>query len=302
MNRIKKTLLCLIAVAILTSCSICQIFAANDTDILGDTNSYSDSDYSIDVSDDDFQDGDKYGDDFSNDTDNKDNKSTDSQKKYRGKTPADVQSLNLTVGIDKSLKLPLSLNRDTDQFYLLGNMNPGDTLRGSVLIKNDSSEPAQVALSEVVKNAGMTPGLDQYVNVSLALGEDVIYTGTMEDLIRASETKTDSAITLTPWLTVEPGAEITLNITCEVSRDLDNEYQGAVLDTNWIFDARADVPEDPEEIDETKPGKDYYEVIEINNDDAVTTGQRIVGIIAASSVVVLAIVGIVLTAKKKKKK
>ena len=302
MFKTKKILLCLIAVVCIFSISVVPCFAEEDPD--GFDVGQNDSEYSYIISDNEFEDDfDDYDQDYDYEEEEKEeekDKNTDTTK-YNGKSAAEVQSLNLEVGIDKSLKMPLTLKRDTEQFYLLGNANPGDTLKGSVNIKNTSAEPAQVALSNVVKNAGMSEGLLPHINVTISVGDDPIYSDTLESLIHLGESKTDESVTLSPWINVEPGKEIVLHIQCDISRDLDNEFQAAVLDTNWIFDARADVPEDPEEIEETNPGKDYYEVIEVDKDDTVTTGQRILGIVIVSTLLALAIVAIVITAKKKKK-
>lgn len=294
MFKIKKILLCLIAIVCIFSISVVPCFAEADSGVPNNAEQ-NDSEYSYIISDNEFED------DLTNDSDYEEEENTDPTK-YNGKTAAEVQSLNLEVGIDKSLKMPLTLKRDTEQFYLLGNANPGDTLKGSVSIKNTSAEPAQVALNNVIKNAGMSEGLLPFVNVTISVGDEPIYSDTLENLINLGKSKTDKSVTLSPWINIEPGKEIVLHIECNISRDLDNEFQAAVLDTNWIFDARADVPEDPEEIEETTPGKDYYEVIEVNKDGAVTTGQKILGIVVVSTLLVLAIVAIVITAKKKKNK
>jgi hypothetical protein len=46
-----------------------------------------------------------------------------------------------------------------------------------------------------------------------------------------------------PYVTIEPGKEISLNITMTFPRDADNRYQGAKYKMKWVFDAIAEEPE-----------------------------------------------------------
>lgn len=232
-----------------------------------------------------------------------------------GKDVKETQTLNVDVGIDRSISVPLTLKADKPQFYLCGNFGPGDTLKGSVVFNNTCSETAQISLNNVIKNAPTNTDLLEYITVDISVNNEPIYKDSLKSLVELAEslhTSNPDAI-LTTWIDVEPYRAITMDIECSVSKfDVDNAFQNAILDTQWVFNARADVPDDPDEPEEPDPeepgepdvpSEEEPEVPEESTpqeNTPVTTGQQ-VGFIAILLIVCISSILIAIFFSKKKK-
>lgn len=234
--------------------------------------------------------------------------SSTSQIFANGKDVKETQTLNVDVGIDRTIEIPLTLKGDKSQFYLCGNFGPGDTLKGSVVFNNTCSETAQISLNNVIKNPPTNSELLKYITIDISVDDEPIYKDSLESLVELSESlhASNPDAILTTWIDVEPHRSITMDIECSVSKfDVDNAFQNAILDTQWVFNARADVPDDPEEPDEPDPVLEYPPTDEeptpgTSDDNPVTTGQKVgfVSILLAISVSSIAI-AIFFSRKKK---
>ena len=216
-----------------------------------------------------------------------------------GKDPKETQTLSVDVGIDRTIDIPLTMESDKTQFYLCGNFGPGDTLKGSVIFNNTCSEPVQISLNNVIKNTPTNTLLLDYITVDISVNNEPVYKDTLKSLVdlAGSLHLSNPDATLTTWIDVAPYRSITMDIECYVSKfDVDNAFQDSIVDTQWVFNSRADVPDDPDEPEEEEPEPEpdvpYYDDPDIseedtdvpNEDTPVVTGQKI-GFISILSII-----------------
>lgn len=195
---------------------------------------------------------------------------------------AEEQTLNVEVGIDKTLEVPLTINAEHDIFYNCTNFGPGDTLKAKIIFKNTSTEDIQVAVVDVVNqltdDAKAVALLDE-LELQLSVDGELNYKGI--------HSKVTSPVT--NWITVKPGEELPMDIVINMPKTADNKFQNANMLVKWVFQTRADVPPDPvEEDEETQTGDEGIQ----------NYGKYLLG---AAGVVVVAGVGVMAISKKKKK-
>lgn len=194
---------------------------------------------------------------------------------------AEEQTLNVEVGIDKSLEIPLTINAEHDVFYNCANFGPGDTLKAKIVFKNTSSENVQVAvvdvLNQLTDDKKAVALLDQ-AELELSVKGELNYKGI--------HSKVTSPVT--NWINVAPGEELPMEIVVKMPKTADNRFQNANMLVKWVFQTRADVPPDPVEDEETVTGDEGIQ----------NYGKYLLG---AAGVVVVAGIGVMAISKKKKK-
>lgn len=187
-------------------------------------------------------------------------------------------TLNVETGIDKSMEIPLTLDADTEDFYINGNINPGDTMRATVYFKNTSTSPIQVRIADVLdeKNDTLSAKLMEVLKLSISMDGSTIYQGNHKDVTSP----------LTQWIELEGGGIITMNISVEFPKmEADNTFQGAEMHVKYVFEARADVP--PDEAEDTGAKKKNNEIIKTGVEDSNTLSsmESVVAMLGASIIV-----------------
>lgn len=198
--------------------------------------------------------------------------------------------LTVETGIDKTMEIPLTLDADTDEFYVNGNLNPGDVMRATVYFKNTSKSPVQVRIADVIdqKDDTLSAQLMEILNLSISMDGSIIYEGNHKNVTSP----------MTQWIELDGGDIITMNISVEFPKEeADNTFQGAEMRVKYVFEARADVPPDIEEQETTSANK---ETIKTGVEEEQGTNYIAIGIMAGA--VVLAVVGLVVSNTMKKKK
>lgn len=158
--------------------------------------------------------------------------------------PVDEKTtLNVEVGVDKTLEIPLTLTAERDAFYFCTNINPGDTMRATVIFKNDSNtEDTQIAVTDVIN---LLPddlkalALLDLLELTISIDDSPIYKG-----VHSKVTKP-----VTGWINVPIGESVAIDIEIYFPKEADNRYQNANMKVEWVFQARGDVPPDPEEVE-----------------------------------------------------
>lgn len=169
-------------------------------------------------------------------------------------------NLDVTIDFKREAELPLTMDRSTEVFYFNGNINPGDKMYADIIVKNDSDKTLQYTLSEVknvLEDDEQAILLLDVLNLKITEGETVMYDGTCADI-------TSPVI---PWITLEPGQSDTIDVEYAFDKWADNTYQGANMRQKWIFQTRADIPDDSEP--EEDGGPDAH-----RTDVSVPDGER----------------------------
>ena len=63
---------------------------------------------------------------------------------------SEEQNLDISINYDTNIEYPLSMDRSSEVFYFNGNINPGDKMHASILVKNTSEQNMQYALTDVI--------------------------------------------------------------------------------------------------------------------------------------------------------
>lgn len=150
------------------------------------------------------------------------------------------EDLVITTNIDKSYEIPLTLDANTEEFYVNYNLNPGDIMNAEVVFKNVSSEPIQVRIADVTDQLGTTLSqkLLEVLDLEIEVDGSPVYKGKHDKVTNP----------LTQWITLNADEAMTMKIRVEFSKyDADNTFQGAEMKVKYAFEARADIPLDAEE-------------------------------------------------------
>lgn len=150
---------------------------------------------------------------------------------------ADEYDLNLSIDYNTEETLPLTLAKDTDVFYFNANINPGDVFTASISVENESEESLQYTLSEIVNQLTDDEQailLRDVINLQISIDGEVIYDAPCSDVTSP----------VTPWYTLESGETDVIEVEYTFDKTADNTYQAANMREKWIFQTRADVPED----------------------------------------------------------
>ena len=113
---------------------------------------------------------------------------------------------------------------------------PGDSISSKVTIKNQTGHDIKVKLVKVDdvldRNKTKAPDLYEYMTVNISQGMSKWYDGAMKDSSEMSTRQT----------TVEAGKSIDYTVVAALPGTVGNEAQGAVLDSNWVFEVQMDEP------------------------------------------------------------
>lgn len=152
--------------------------------------------------------------------------------------------LYLETSIDKSLEIPLKLEANKDVFYLCANINPGDTMKSHVTFENTSDTEIQVSVADIINQLMDNPkakALLDILELTISVNGSPIYKG-----IHSKVTTP-----VTGWITLKPHEMLMLDIEIHMPKEADNRFQNAEMNVKWVFEARADVPPDPEKPSES---------------------------------------------------
>lgn len=210
--------------------------------------------------------------------------------------PVDVQAkedLTITANINKDLEIPLTLDASTEDFYMKGNLNPGDIMSADVVFKNVSTEPIQVRIADVTDqlNTTLSKKLLEVLDLEIEVDGSPVYKGKHDKVTNP----------LTQWITLNSNEEMTMKIRVEFSKyEADNTFQGAEMKVKYAFEARADVPLDEETEAPSTSIMKNPEKIKTGVDDVSSSNPVAIVI----SVAAVAIVGgfVIYTIASKKKK
>lgn len=161
-------------------------------------------------------------------------------------SPDEQQTLDVEVGIDKKLEVPLTLNALEEVFFNCPNINPGDVLKATIVFKNTSKEPVQVsivdALNTLTEDRKAIALLDE-LQLEIEVDGQLNFKGV--------HSKVTSPVT--NWINVPAEKELPMTITVTLPKTADNRFQNALMNVKWVFQTRADVPPDPTD-EETQTG------------------------------------------------
>lgn len=192
------------------------------------------------------------------------------------------EDLTLEVDIDKKLEIPLTLDASTDDFYVNANINPGDILNAEIVFKNDSKEDIQVRISDVKDQLSttMSAKLLDVLDLNIDIDGKTAYKG--------SHSKVTSP--LTQWITLEGGESLTMKVRIEFPKyEADNTFQGAEMKVKYVFEARADIPEDKN-----------TEKIKTGVDDVESSNKMAIALVGGAVVVLGGFVVATIVMKKKR--
>ncbi len=193
--------------------------------------------------------------------------------------PSEEQTLDVEVGIDKKLEVPLTMNAMEEVFFNCPNINPGDVLKATIVFKNTSKEQVQVsivdALNMLTEDRKAIALLDE-LELEISVNGELNFKGI--------HSKVTSPVT--NWINVPAGGELPMTITVTLPKTADNRFQNALMHVKWVFQTRADVPPDPTD-EETQTG------------DEKKAGYGIY-MLGGAAVVLVAGVGVMAISKKKK--
>lgn len=200
------------------------------------------------------------------------------------------EDLVITTNVNKDLEIPLTLDASTDDFYVNGNLNPGDTMSADVIFKNVSDKDIQVRISDITDQLQTTMSQKLLGVLDLTIDVD----GAPQ--YKGKHDKVPSP--LTKWMTLGPNEDIRMSIRIDFSKyEADNTFQGAEMKVKYVFEARADVPLD----DPSNSKKSKSETIKTGIDDVESTNPLAVAIVI-SAVCVVAGFGIHVVVKRRKEK
>lgn len=150
-------------------------------------------------------------------------------------------TLFVEVGMDKTLEIPLKLEAGKDAFYMCANINPGDTMKAKVVFKNDSDvEDAQVSVTDVINllpDDIKAVALLDLLRLKISVDGSPLYEGPHSKITNP----------VTNWIPIPKGETIDIDIEIYFPKEADNTYQNANMKVKWVFEARGDIPPDPEE-------------------------------------------------------
>ena len=164
--------------------------------------------------------------------------SSQAEEKTKVNSPDETTILDVEVGVDKTLTIPLTLDAKKKEFYFCTNISPGDKMKATVIFKNPRNEEAQVSVSDVInqlENNKKAVMLLDILDLTINVNNAPMYKGP------------DSQVTtpVTGWVPVAPKGEAKMDLIIEVPKTADNTYQNADMNIKWVFEARSDVPPDP---------------------------------------------------------
>jgi len=204
-------------------------------------------------------------------------------------TPDETTVLYLETTIDKSLTIPLTLEANKDVFYLCANINPGDTMKSHVTFENTSDSEIQVSIADIINQLTDNPkakALLDILELSISVNGSPIYKG-----IHSKVTTP-----VTGWITLKPGEMLVMDIEIYFPKEADNTYQNSQMEVKWVFEARADVPPDPEKPSETTTTETTTETHQTGDEKMANYGIYL--LLGAAAVAAVGI-GVVATKKKK---
>ena len=150
---------------------------------------------------------------------------------------AEEQNLDISINYDTNIEYPLSMDRSSEVFYFNGNINPGDKMHASILVKNTSNQDMQYALTDVVNmitEDEQAIMLLDVLNLKISTEDAIIFEGKCSEIVNP----------VSDWVTLKAGDSDTISIDWEFDKYADNTYQGANYREKWIFKTKADVASD----------------------------------------------------------
>lgn len=147
---------------------------------------------------------------------------------------AEEQNLDISINYDTNIEYPLSMDRSSEVFYFNGNINPGDKMHASILVKNTSEQNMQYALTDVVNmitEDEQAIKLLDVLNLKISTEDTIIFEGKCSKIVNP----------VSDWVTLKAGDSDTISIDWEFDKYADNTYQGANYREKWIFKTQADI-------------------------------------------------------------
>jgi len=198
------------------------------------------------------------------------------------------EDLTVITNINKTMEIPLTLDASTDEFYVNGNINPGDVMTADIVFKNVSDSSIQVRISDVTDQlqTTMSQKLLEILDLSIEIDGSPVYKGKHDKVTNP----------LTQWIELGPNEDMTMKLRIEFSKyEADNTYQGAEMKVKYVFEARADVP-----LDSTL--NKNSEKIKTGVDDVYSVNPASIILISSAAVVVFGFAVYVIISRKKKDK
>lgn len=190
----------------------------------------------------------------------------------------------------------LEIIPDSTKLFDLSNLNPGDTKEARITIKNSYIATYELFMrAEKIKSSSRDEEGDLFNQLILTvyLGDREVYFGTMKDF----------AISNISLGEFKPGDIGVLRAIIHLpGPETGNEYQGAILDTRWIFTGQLDeafLEEEEEEPGVEVPEKDPPKKI-IDKDTFLPKTGEIVPMTLYGSGALLIALGIAINRRRKK--
>lgn len=155
-------------------------------------------------------------------------------------------TLTVTSGVDKTAQVPLTLKSSAKTFYLLNNVNPGDTMKTNIVFDNKTGKEQQVSISEIVNKLTGDKHSDIFLKelvMTITSNGKPIFKGKASEITKPA----------TPWITVKEGEQVKFEIKIEFPKEADNTFQAAPMHLQVVFMTRGDVPADPTPTPTTTP-------------------------------------------------
>lgn len=99
---------------------------------------------------------------------------------------AEEQNLDISINYDTNIEYPLSMDRSSEVFYFNGNINPGDKMHASILVKNTSNQDMQYALTDVVNmitEDEQAIMLLDVLNLKISTEDAIIFEGKCSEIV-----------------------------------------------------------------------------------------------------------------------
>lgn len=147
-----------------------------------------------------------------------------------------ASGLELTAEFKEGQTVPLTLKSSVAKVSVSETLGPGDEVESEIKFKNPSNKPIQVTIAdiEVQSKSRDSDKFLKAIELEIKEGSGTVYKGSFQKI-------TSPVIN---YINLQPKEEKKIIIFHRLPKDLDNSYQGSSLKTNWVFEARADVPED----------------------------------------------------------
>lgn len=146
-----------------------------------------------------------------------------------------------------------TLTASEESLFHISSAAPGNIYTGKITVKNNGPDKMDISITDIANNIS-NPSLYEKLELKISYDGSLLYSG----IYGATPDP------VTEFIAVNPRSSIDFNIEVIFPEDSNNEFQGKILNTTWVFEAQYHNKERVQtghEIDTVNPMENMIKVV-----------------------------------------